>query len=95
MTWSLKSKLCFRTCCHIVTGSWENARFWFQIFAGMAHAAFEECYTVEELAHKVKQAANEVGMDVEIAYYDNPRSPITTIHAPNATSIITIRIGSI
>ncbi len=35
---------------------------------------FEECYTVEELAQKVQQAANEVGIDAEIAYYDNPRT---------------------
>ncbi len=35
---------------------------------------FEECYTVEELALKVKQAAAEIGMDAEIAFYDNPRT---------------------
>lgn len=35
---------------------------------------FEECYTIEELALKVKQAATEIGMDTEIAFYDNPRT---------------------
>jgi UDP-sulfoquinovose synthase len=34
---------------------------------------FEECYTVEELAQKVQQAGQDVGIDVDIAYYDNPR----------------------
>lgn len=35
---------------------------------------FEECYTIEELALKVQQAATEIGMDTEIAFYDNPRT---------------------
>jgi UDP-sulfoquinovose synthase len=34
---------------------------------------FEECYTIEELADKVRQAGADVGLDVEIHHYDNPR----------------------
>lgn len=34
---------------------------------------FEECYTIEELAYKVKEAGEAVGIEVEIANYDNPR----------------------
>jgi UDP-sulfoquinovose synthase len=35
---------------------------------------FEECYTVEVLAEKVQTAGKAVGLDVEIEYYDNPRT---------------------
>jgi UDP-sulfoquinovose synthase len=35
---------------------------------------FEECYTVLELAHKVREAAEDMGLDVEIYHYDNPRT---------------------
>ncbi|MDX2160580.1 MAG: NAD-dependent epimerase/dehydratase family protein [bacterium] len=35
---------------------------------------FEETYTIEELAHKVRQAAADVGLNVEIQYYENPRT---------------------
>lgn len=35
---------------------------------------FEECYTIEELALKVQQAAREVGLETTIQYYDNPRT---------------------
>jgi len=35
---------------------------------------FEECYTVEELAYKVREAASGVGLDVEIEHFDNPRA---------------------
>jgi UDP-sulfoquinovose synthase len=35
---------------------------------------FEECYTVEELAHKVQQAATDVGIETAVEYYDNPRT---------------------
>jgi UDP-sulfoquinovose synthase len=35
---------------------------------------FEECYTIEELAEKVREAAKSVGLDVEILNYDNPRT---------------------
>jgi UDP-sulfoquinovose synthase len=35
---------------------------------------FEECYTVEGLAEKVREAAADIDLDVEIEYYDNPRA---------------------
>jgi len=35
---------------------------------------FEECYTIEELAYKVREAASAVGLQVEIDHYDNPRT---------------------
>lgn len=35
---------------------------------------FEECYTIDELAEKVKQAAGEVGIEAEIQHFDNPRT---------------------
>ncbi len=35
---------------------------------------FEECYTVEELALKVQEAGKDVGLNVGIQYYDNPRA---------------------
>jgi UDP-sulfoquinovose synthase len=35
---------------------------------------FEECYTIEELAYKVREAGEDVGLDVEIFHYDNPRT---------------------
>ncbi len=34
---------------------------------------FEECYTIEELAYKVREAGEAVGLEVEIEHYDNPR----------------------
>jgi UDP-sulfoquinovose synthase len=35
---------------------------------------FEECYTVEELAEKVREAGSRIGLNVEIEHYDNPRT---------------------
>jgi UDP-sulfoquinovose synthase len=35
---------------------------------------FEECYTVEGLAEKVREAGGDIGLDIEIEYYDNPRA---------------------
>jgi UDP-sulfoquinovose synthase len=35
---------------------------------------FEECYTIEELAEKVREAALSVGIEAEILNYDNPRT---------------------
>jgi len=35
---------------------------------------FEECYTVDELAEKVREAGSAVGLDVEIEHFDNPRT---------------------
>ncbi len=35
---------------------------------------FEECYTVEELAEKVRDAAAGMGLPVAIEHYDNPRT---------------------
>ncbi|MBN8638373.1 MAG: NAD-dependent epimerase/dehydratase family protein [Anaerolineae bacterium] len=35
---------------------------------------FEECYTVDELAEKVREAGSAVGLDVDIEHFDNPRT---------------------
>jgi UDP-sulfoquinovose synthase len=35
---------------------------------------FEECYTIEELAFKVADAASQIGLSTEILHYDNPRT---------------------
>lgn len=35
---------------------------------------FEECYTVDELASIVQRVAGEIGLDVTIHHYDNPRA---------------------
>ncbi len=35
---------------------------------------FEECYTIEALAYKVREAAEAVGLETEIYHYDNPRT---------------------
>ncbi len=35
---------------------------------------FEECYTIEELAEKVREAGTSVGLNVEIDHFDNPRT---------------------
>jgi UDP-sulfoquinovose synthase len=35
---------------------------------------FEECYTIEQLAYKVQQAARDVGLVVEIQHFENPRT---------------------
>lgn len=35
---------------------------------------FEECYTVEELAQKVQQAASDIGLSIDIQSYENPRT---------------------
>lgn len=35
---------------------------------------FEETYTIAELAGKVKQAGDAVGLDVQIEHFDNPRT---------------------
>jgi UDP-sulfoquinovose synthase len=37
---------------------------------------FEECYSVEELAYMVETAGDEVGLNVEIRHYDNPRKEL-------------------
>ena len=34
---------------------------------------FEECYTIEELAYKVREAGEAVGLEVDIEHYENPR----------------------
>ncbi len=39
---------------------------------------FEECYTIEELAHKVQHAAADVGISAEIQHFDNPRKELET-----------------
>jgi UDP-sulfoquinovose synthase len=39
---------------------------------------FEECYTIEELAYKVREAAEAVGLPTEILHYDNPRKEMET-----------------
>lgn len=35
---------------------------------------FEECYTVEELAYLVQEVGSEIGLNVEVLHYDNPRT---------------------
>jgi len=35
---------------------------------------FEECYSVAELAQIVQEVGNQLGLNVEIAHYDNPRT---------------------
>jgi UDP-sulfoquinovose synthase len=35
---------------------------------------FEECYTIQELALKVQEAAQAIGLDAEIAHFENPRT---------------------
>lgn len=35
---------------------------------------FEQCYTVEELASLVQSVGHEMGLKVDIQYYDNPRT---------------------
>jgi UDP-sulfoquinovose synthase len=37
---------------------------------------FEETYTIEELADKVRQAGADVGLNVDIHHYDNPRKEL-------------------
>ncbi len=37
---------------------------------------FEDCYSVEELAHIVQEAAQAIGMDTKIVHYDNPRQEL-------------------
>lgn len=37
---------------------------------------FEECYTVEELAYLVQAVGNELGLNVEVHHYDNPRKEL-------------------
>ena len=37
---------------------------------------FEETYSIEELAAKVQQAGVEIGLDIEIHHYDNPRKEL-------------------
>jgi UDP-sulfoquinovose synthase len=39
---------------------------------------FEACYSIEELAQLVQTAGMEIGLNVEIAYYDNPRTEAET-----------------
>jgi UDP-sulfoquinovose synthase len=35
---------------------------------------FEETYTIEELAFKVQQAGRDIGLDMDIRHYENPRT---------------------
>lgn len=35
---------------------------------------FEECYTVEELAYKVREAAADIGLEVTVNHFENPRT---------------------
>jgi UDP-sulfoquinovose synthase len=37
---------------------------------------FEECYSIEELACVVEAAGDEIGLNVEIRHYDNPRKEL-------------------
>ncbi len=37
---------------------------------------FEECYTIEELADKVREAGAAVGLEVEIEHFENPRKEL-------------------
>jgi UDP-sulfoquinovose synthase len=37
---------------------------------------FEECYDLTELAQMVQSVGNELGLNVEIAHYDNPRKEL-------------------
>lgn len=39
---------------------------------------FEECYTIEELALKVREAGEAIGLSVEIDHYENPRKELET-----------------
>lgn len=39
---------------------------------------FEECYSIEELAEKVREAGEAIGLPVEIQHYDNPRKELET-----------------
>lgn len=39
---------------------------------------FEECYTIEELAYKVKEAGESIGLQIEIEHYENPRKELET-----------------
>jgi UDP-sulfoquinovose synthase len=34
---------------------------------------FEECYSVEQLAYMVRDVGNDIGLDVVVHHYDNPR----------------------
>jgi UDP-sulfoquinovose synthase len=35
---------------------------------------FEECYSIEELAYKVRDAAADIGLTVEVNHFENPRT---------------------
>jgi UDP-sulfoquinovose synthase len=37
---------------------------------------FEECYTIDTLAELVRQAGADIGLDVEVHHYDNPRKEL-------------------
>jgi UDP-sulfoquinovose synthase len=37
---------------------------------------FEECYTVAALAELVRQAGDDIGLDIEVQHYDNPRKEL-------------------
>lgn len=41
---------------------------------------FEECYTVTELAEMVKEVGDELGLNVQIKHYDNPRKELEEHH---------------
>ena len=41
---------------------------------------FEECYTVTELAEMVQEVGNDMGLDVQIRHYDNPRKELEKHH---------------
>jgi UDP-sulfoquinovose synthase len=37
---------------------------------------FEECYTVEELAYLVQAVGAEIGLEIEVCHFDNPRKEL-------------------
>ena len=41
---------------------------------------FEECYNVTELAQMVQEVGNDLGLDVKIKHYDNPRTEMEEHH---------------
>jgi UDP-sulfoquinovose synthase len=53
---------------------------------------FEECYSVTELAGKVQEAGRDVGIDVAIHHYDNPRKEMER-HYMNPDRNHLIRLG--
>ncbi len=53
---------------------------------------FEECYNVEELAEKTREAGAAIGLDVQIEHYDNPRTEMDE-HYYNPDREHLIRLG--